>query len=82
MKNGYVMASSESGVTKAYPFTVLPSMITTKEQDYDGLLLKGVEQAFIDDVLEEYLTAGKTPNISTEGGSQEIYLFLIRLLSE
>ncbi len=62
-KDGFISVSCNSGVKKVYPFSVLPSLITTKEKDFDGLLLKGVQQAFATEILAEYLVEGNVMNL-------------------
>ena len=63
---GYEVSSSKGGVSKIYPFSVLPSLLTTKEEEFDGLLLKGIVSDFNEDVIEEYLVDGEILNL--EGG--------------
>tara|TARA_Y100000385_G_scaffold291309_1_gene368507 strand:- start:3051 stop:4346 length:1296 start_codon:yes stop_codon:yes gene_type:complete len=73
-ENGYITASCNSGVKKVYPFSVLPSLITTKEEEFDGLLLKGIEKEFNNDVLNEYKTQGSVINLNQEDPMRELFI--------
>jgi len=62
---GYVEASSIGGVKKVYPFSVLPSLITSRKDEFDGLLLKGIVNDFNEDIISKYLIDGSLLNLKS-----------------
>lgn len=62
--DGYEEVSSQGGIKKIYPFSVLPSLITTKQDQFDGLLLKAITDEFNKDIISKYLIAGNALDIS------------------
>jgi lipoprotein-releasing system permease protein len=73
-EDGYIKASCDSGVEKVYPFSVMPALITTKEEEFDGLLLKGIEKEFNQDILSEYTIEGSVINLDSEDAGRELFI--------
>ena len=71
--DGFKLVSTEQGVKTVYPFSVIPAIISRKD-DFEGLLLKGVEKEFVDDILQPYLLDGTIINYPDESSSRDMIL--------
>lgn len=70
-QDGY--QSSQKGVREAYPFALLPGIITTGD-DFEGIILKGLDREYPIDFLGKYLKKGRLPAWTDSVPSRDILL--------
>ena len=71
--DGYKIVSTEQGVKMVHPFSVMPAIISRKDE-FEGLLLKGVEKEFTDKIIQPYLIEGQAINYSPGSASRDMIL--------
>lgn len=71
--DGFRVVNSRAGVKEIYPFSVIPAIISRRDE-FEGILLKGVDQGFVDEMISPYLTEGILPSFMTEELSREIII--------
>ncbi|MBK9256316.1 MAG: ABC transporter permease [Saprospiraceae bacterium] len=58
LEGNYKSKSTYGGVKGAHPFIVLPALMSTKNNDMHGLLLKGVDSGYDWDRMKEFIVEG------------------------
>ena len=70
---GYKIVSTEDGIHMVHPFSVMPAIISRKD-DFEGLLLKGVENDFVENVIQPYLTQGSIIEYDVDNASRDMII--------
>ena len=70
---GYKTVSTKSGIKMVHPFSVMPSIISRKDE-FEGLLLKGVEKEFVETVIQPYLTQGSVIKYDVDDASRDMVI--------
>lgn len=70
-QKGYTPSSG--GVQSAYPFALLPGIITF-EKEFEGIILKGLDASYPVDFISKYIKQGELPDLNAGSSSRGILL--------
>ena len=72
--------STKGGVTNVSPFITYPGILTNKEREMEGIILKGIDSEYDEALFASYIKKGSFPDFATEEASRGIFWLASRLL--
>lgn len=74
LKGNYQNKTSFGGVKAAHPYILLPGLMTTRQNEMHGVLLKGVDHAYDWSDMGKFITSGRAIRFSADSSASELLI--------
>jgi lipoprotein-releasing system permease protein len=73
LQNAYKEVSTSGGVKNMYGFALAPTILNTKEE-FEGLIIRGVDSSFCSDVMDQFMIEGESIQFQDSTASDDLVI--------
>lgn len=66
------MLETKGGVVNVSPFITFPGILTNKEREMEGIILKGIDKEYDKSLFSTYVKSGSFPDLSLDKASRDL----------